>query len=124
MIQYETRDNNYMQPNRYFCFRGHIVFFEKEAQWSRIKIAVFNYNDIGGKPDEFTVHFRGGTKKIIDNYVQVHKQPILVMGDIIIKADKVFFDGKIIELYKSMELMSEQNAVKVDSSKTNYERAF
>ena len=123
MSLYDIRDNNYLQPQRFFSIRGKAKIVEREAKWTKVTLEVFSYLAIEGKPDELIVHFRGQTKRIIDNMVKTG-QYLLVMGDIIMKAEKVYLDGKIVELYKDMQLISEDNAKIVSPNDTNYENAF
>jgi hypothetical protein len=123
MSLYEIRDNNYLQPNRFFSIRGTVKYIEREVKYTKLILLVFSYYNIDGKPDEITVHFKGETKKTVDNIVYVPCS-VSVMGDIIIKENKIFFDGKIIEVFKRVDFVTEDNAELVDPNETNYDKAF
>ena len=124
MSLYDIRDNNYIQPNRFFSIRGSVQLIEREVKFTKIVLTVYSYNHIDSTPnDKITIFFKGQTKKIVDKMLK-HDQHCLVMGDIIVKDEKVFLDGIIIEIFKSAELVTEDNARLVDPSEVNYDKAF
>lgn len=122
MIQ-DVRDNNYLQPNRYFNIRGEVKYVEKESEYSKIIVKVFNYYDIDNEPDEVIIFFRNETKKVIDRMVKPHVH-VSVMGDILIKDKKIYFDGKVVEIYKTCIYQMESHAKVVDPKDTSYDKAF
>jgi len=123
MSLYDIRENNYLQPNRYFSLKGEIVYVEKEINYTKIIVMVLNYNDLKGKQDRITVHFRGTTKKVVDGMIALH-QHIFVMGDILTKDGKLGLDGKIIELYKTTDHVIDDNTKVVDPKDVNYDAAY
>jgi hypothetical protein len=123
MSIYDIRDNNVIQPNRMFSIHGEVAFIDKEVQYTKLILNVFNYDHANKKPDQLTVHFKLPAKKVVDMMVKLHSF-VIVMGDIIVKDSKIFFDGKIIEFYKETGLITEENAKYVDPKEANYDRAF
>lgn len=123
MSLYDIKDNNVIQPNRFFSLHGQVIYIEKEVKFTKIVLAVFDYNKIDSKPDEITVHFKLPAKRVVDMMIQPHSF-VIVMGDIVVKDGKTFFDGKVIEMYKGTELIKEDNVRYVDPKEANYDRAF
>lgn len=123
MSLYDIRDNNYIQPNRFFSIRGGVEVVEREVKFTKVVISVFSYLNIEGKKDEFTVFFKGQTKKIVDKMLK-HGQHCLIMGDIVIKDGKIFLDGKIVEIFKSAEYVTENNTRMVSPEDVGYDKAF
>jgi len=120
MSLYDIRDNNYIQPNRFFSIRGGVEVVEREVKFTKVVLSVFSYLNIEGKKDEFTVFFKGQTKKIVDKMLK-HGQHCLIMGDIVVKDGKIFLDGKIIEIFKSGDYVTEDNARLVNPDEVNYD---
>jgi hypothetical protein len=124
MSLYDIRDNNYIQPNRFFSIRGQVVMVEREVKFTKVFLSVFSYNHIDSvSKDKILVYFKGQTKKIVDKMLK-HDQHCGIMGDIVMKDDKIFLDGKIIEIFKSADLVTEDNARMVNPSEVNYDKAF
>ena len=123
MSLYDIRDNNYIQPNRFFSIRGEVVLVEREVKFSKVVLSVFSYNNIDGNKDDFTLYFKGQTKKVVDKMLK-YGQHCIVMGDIVAKDGKIFLDGKIIEIFKDAPFVTEDNVKMVSPDSTNYERAF
>ncbi len=123
MSIYELRDINYVQPNRMFSIRGDIRVIEKELKYTKVTINVLNYNDIDGRKDQFVVHFKGPVKKLADLMMEAHNG-VVIMGDIIFKTEKIFFDGKIFEVYKTNDLVMGKMVKPVGPGETNYKSAF
>lgn len=123
MSLYDIRDNNYIQPNRFFSIRGGVEVVEREVKFTKVMLSVFSYNNIEGKRDDFVIYFKGQTKKIVDKMLK-HGQHCLIMGDIVVKDGKIFLDGKIIEIFKSGDYVTEDNVRIVDAKQTNYDNAF
>jgi hypothetical protein len=123
MSLYDIKDNNNFQPCRYFALRGEVVLIGKEVNITTIKLSVFNYQDIGGEMDIFTVYFRESAKRAVDKMVVPHVI-LSVMGDMIMKDGKVFLDGKTVEVFKVAELVTEGKSKFVDPKEANYDRAF
>jgi hypothetical protein len=119
----EIRDNNYLQPNRCFTLRGDVKFIEKETQYTKVNLLVFNYYANDGKNDDIIIFFKGNPKKIADKAIRAGCN-LLVMGDIIIKDESIFFNGKMIEVFKSGQYLTNENAKIVDAKDVNYEGAF
>jgi hypothetical protein len=120
MSLYDIRDNNYIQPNRFFSIRGGVEVVEREVKFTKVILSVFSYNNIEGKRDEFVIYFKGQTKKIVDKMLK-HGQHCLIMGDLVMKNGNIFLDGKIIEIFKSGDYVTEDNARLVDPSEVNYD---
>ncbi len=123
MSLYDIRDNNYIQPNRFFSIRGKVELVEREVKFTKVVLSVFSYLNIDGKSDEFTVFFKGQTKKVVDKMLK-YGQSCLVMGDLINKDGKLFLDGKLIEVFKSADLVTEDNARMVSPGDVSYDKAF
>lgn len=123
MILYDIRDNNCIQPCRSFTIRGEIISVKREVRHTEMQVAVFNYQEIDNKPDIFTVYFREHTKKVVDSCAMSGYHAI-VTGDILIRNGALFLEGKVIELFKSMEFAKEGKAKFVDPKEANYDRAF
>lgn len=123
MSLYDIKENNVIQPNRSFTLHGEVIYIEKEVKYTKIILNVFDYNKIGGKPDEITVHFKLPAKRVVDMMMEPHNF-VIVMGDIVIKEGKVFFDGKVVEIYKYTGLITFDNVRYVDPSEAGKDRAF
>ena len=124
MSLYDIRDNNYIQPNRFFSIRGNVELVEREVKFTKVFLSVFSYNHIDStSKDRILVYFKGQTKKIVDKMLK-YGQSCVVMGDLVMKDDKIFLDGKIIEIFKSADLVTEDNARMVDVKDVNYDKAF
>ena len=123
MSLYDIRDNNYLQPNRFFSIRGNVEIVEREVKFTKVVLSVFNYSNIDGDKDSITVFFKGQAKKVVDKMLK-YGQHCLVMGDLVIKDGKIFLDGKIVEIFKSAEYVTENNARMVSPEDVGYEKAF
>ena len=119
----DIRGNNNLQPNRTFNIRGEVKMIEREAKFTRIKLLVFNYYHIDGFLDEITIHFKGGAKRLVDSVVEPHNT-LLVIGDIILSNGNIFFDGKIIEVYKTVDYIIENKTRFVDPGQVNYDASY
>jgi len=119
----DIRGNNNLQPNRTFTIRGTVKSIEREVKYTKIVLQVFNYYRLDGFLDEFSVHFKGAVKKLVDGVVEPHNE-LLVIGDIILSEGKIFFDGKIIEVYKSLDYIIENKSKFVDPKSVNYDASF
>ena len=118
----EIRDNNYIQPNRCFTIRGEVRYIEKETEYTKVILSVFSYYN-QETPDEIVIYFKGNPKKIADKAIRP-KYNVLVMGDIIINNDVIFFNGKMIEVFKIMQYATELNTKSVDIKDINYDSAY
>lgn len=118
----EIRDNNYIQPNRFFTIRGEVRYIEKETEYTKVILSVFSYYN-QETPDEIVIYFKGNPKKIADKAIRP-KYNVLVMGDIIINNDVIFFNGKMIEVFKIMQYATELNTKSVDIKDINYDSAY
>lgn len=119
----EIRDNNYIQPNRQFNIRGDVKFIERETKFTKIVLSVFDYYYTNGQPDEITIWFKGNPKRIADKAIQP-KCTVSIMGDIVIKDKNLFFSGKIIEVFKPVEYITNGNTKNVDPNSVNYDKAW
>lgn len=118
----DIRTNNYIQPNRMFQISGDVRSIEREPKITKVVLNVISYFR-DGRTDQITIWFKGVTKQIVDNMVAPHIA-MHVMGDIVVKDGQIFFDGKIIEIYKGFEIPIFNNVKKVGADETNYKPSF
>lgn len=118
----DIRTNNYIQPNRMFQISGDVRSIEREPKITKVVLNVFSYFR-DGRTDQITVWFKGVTKQIVDNMVAPHIA-MHVMGDIVVKDGQIFFDGKIIEIYKGFEIPIFNNVKSVKPDEVNYNPSF
>lgn len=118
----DIRDNNYMQPNRSFTLRGDVRFIQKETEYTKVILSVFNYYK-QESPDDIVIYFKGNPKKIADKAIRP-KCHLLVIGDIVLNKEVIFFNGKIIEVFKTCLYSTDINAKSVDIKDINYDGAY
>lgn len=118
----DIRTNNYIQPNRMFQISGDVRSIEREPKITKVVLNVFSYFR-DGRTDQITVWFKGVTKQIVDNMVAPHIA-MHVMGDIVVKDGQIFFDGKIIEIYKGFEIPIFNSVKSVKPDEVNYNPSF
>jgi hypothetical protein len=123
MSLHDIRDLNYIQPNRMFSVRGIIVYIEKEVKYTKVVLDVMNYNDIDGPSDQLIVFFKGSAKKVADTAMSA-EMGVIILGDLLWKKDRVYLDGKIFEVFKSMKLSTASNVFNVSPGDANYDTAY
>lgn len=119
----DIRDNNVIQPNRMFSFRGDVAYIERETEFTKILLNVFSYDHIGEKPDEIVIFFKGSPKKLADRYIEPFSN-VLVMGDIVMNNGAIFFNGKVVEIFKEAKYATDNNRSIVGSRDANYNTAY
>ena len=118
----DIRDSNSIQPNRCFTIRGDVKYIEKETDHTKVILSVFSYYN-QEKPDEIVIYFKGSPKKIADKAIR-YNYNILVIGDIVINNDIIFFNGKIIEVFRTMRYATDISTKSVDPRDINYKSAY
>ena len=117
----QIRENNCIQPNRFFSFHGDVKFIEKETEYTKIILSVLSYDSF--RNDDIMVYFKGNVKRTADVSI-IPKCHLSVMGDVVIKDDIIFFNGKVFEVFKSAQHLVTENSKVVDPKDINYDGAY
>lgn len=117
------RTETCFQPNRMFIIRGKIVGINTELKFTRVILSVHNYFSPNWKPDELTVYFKGESKRDADTMIFIG-HTISVTGDIVVKNGNIFFNGKVIEAFKTAELVQVPKVKYIEPDDISYDGAF
>ena len=114
---------SYFQPNRFFIVRGLVIGLNVELYYTKVVLSVLNYLDKDFKSDEITVYFKDEAKREADKMIDM-KKSVSVIGDIVVKDGAIFLNGKIIEVFNTMEMAKAPKTKYIRPEDIGYESAF
>lgn len=114
---------SYFQPNRFFIVRGLVIGLNVELHYTKVVLSVLNQTDIEFKSDEITVYFKNEAKREADTMISMNKS-VSIIGDIVVKDNKLFLNGKIIEVFNILELAKAPKVKYINPDDIGYDGAF
>lgn len=113
------------QPNRFFCVRGDITGLNTELLFTKVILSVHDYTSQNLKADDIIIYFKGDAKKDADAMIENGKT-ISVWGDIVVKNNVIYLNGKIVEVFSNANLgIAKENKVTyISPEDIGYDPAF